>query len=208
MTPDRETDVWRTRGGATWRNGGDADVAWIEEATTSGLAITSAIPPVFEAYATLELPGAPDGTGGWSRSAADFDEQRDQDASVVAVLREHTAQQQWWLGFLDTGSAGIVFFDVPKVTLYADWKYVVIEAGPEQAGSWRDDDHWKGVLPDLMFPADRSWLVSTLWDDDWRCIGGSRRLVDALLAHPDLRHRAREVEASAEDATPPGHTAM
>jgi hypothetical protein len=59
-----------------------------------------------------------------------------------------------------------------------------------------------------MFPIHRSWLVSSLWDDDWTCIGGSRELVDAFLTHPDLRHRAREVDPSAEDATPPGHTAI
>jgi hypothetical protein len=84
----------------------------------------------------------------------------------------------------------------------------LIEAGPEQAGRWRADDLWKGVLPDLIFPADRSWLVSTLWDDDWTCIGGPRELVDAFLAHPDLRHRAREADPSLKDATPPGHSAI
>lgn len=89
-----------------------------------------------------------------------------------------------------------------------DAGYVLVEAGPEQAGVWRDREHWKSPLPDLIFPADRSWLFSTLWDDDWTCIGGSRRLVDAFLAHPDLRHRAREVDASVKDATPPGHTAI
>jgi hypothetical protein len=41
-----------------------------------------------------------------------------------------------------------------------------------------------------MFPADRSWLVSTLWDDDWTCIGGAAELVDKLLRHPDLQARA------------------
>jgi hypothetical protein len=85
---------------------------------------------------------------------------------------------------------------------------VLIEAGPEQAGVWREREHWKCPLPDLMFPVDRSWLVSTLWDDDWTCIGGSRGLVDTFLAHPDLRHRAREVDPSLKDATPPGHTAI
>ena len=94
------------------------------------------------------------------------------------------------------------------MTLYADWGYVLIGAGPEQAGRWRADDVWKGALPDLMFPADRSWLISTLWDDDWRCIGGSRQLVDAFLAHPGLRHRVRQVDPSVEDATPPGHAAI
>lgn len=91
--------------------------------------------------------------------------------------------------------------------LYADWPYVLVEAGPEQAGAWREEC-WKGVLPDLMFPADHSWLFSTLWDDDWTCIGGTRGLVDAFLAHPDLRRRVREVDPSVEDATPPGHTAF
>jgi hypothetical protein len=40
------------------------------------------------------------------------------------------------------------------------------------------------------------------------CIGGSRELVDAFLAHPDLGHRAREVDPSMSDSTPPGHTAI
>jgi len=97
---------------------------------------------------------------------------------------------------------------VPKVRLYADWGYVLIEAGPDQARRWRAYDLWKGVLPDLMFPGDRAWLVSTLWDDHWRCIGGSRRLIDGFLDHPDLRHRVRRIDPAAQDATPPGHTAI
>jgi hypothetical protein len=114
-----------------------------------------------------------------------------------------------WLGYLDTGDADIVFYDVRTVRPgTTDALYVLVEAGPEQAGAWRAREYWKSPLPDLMFPADRSWLASTLWDDDWTCIGGSRGLVDALLAHPDLQHRAREVDPSLEDSTPPGHTAI
>ena len=41
-----------------------------------------------------------------------------------------------------------------------------------------------------MFPADRSWLVSSLWDDDWTCIGGPAELVNRFLRHPDLQARA------------------
>jgi hypothetical protein len=203
MGPDRETQVWRTKDGRAWRIGRDGEIAWIEENTPSGLAVTSAIPPVFEAYATLELPG----TGDQDAASALEDPDRHQ-AGVLAVLSERTAAQPWWLGYLDTGAADIIFNDVQKVRLYANWGYVLVQAGPEQAGSWRDDYHWKGVLPDLLFPADRSWLVSTLWDDDWTCIGGPSELVDAFLNHPDLRHRAREVKSLVEDATPPGHTAI
>jgi hypothetical protein len=89
--------------------------------------------------------------------------------------------------------------------LYYGWDYVLVEAGPEQAATWRrwgDWSFWKGALPNLMFPADRSWLASALWDDDWTCIGGPAELIDRFLHHPDLE--ARPV-ALGQDATPPGH---
>ena len=108
-------------------------------------------------------------------------------------------------GYLDTGGSDVVFADAPRVTPYAaDWRYVLVSAGQEQAARWRSTDPWKGCLPDLMFPADRSWLASTLWDDDWTCIGGPAELVDSFLRHPGLQ--ARPV-ALGQDATPPGHQA-
>ena len=48
--------VRRARDGSTWRIGTDGEVAWIADGTSTGLAITAAIPPVFEAYATVVLP--------------------------------------------------------------------------------------------------------------------------------------------------------
>ncbi len=168
MADDRGTGVWRSKDGREWRIGSNAEIAWIQENTVPGLAITSAIPPVFEAYATLELPGSGDHDAALSQEDLDR-----HDASMLAVLREHAGSHPWWLGYLDTGTADVVFDDVRKVKLYSDWWYVLVEAGPEQAGVWREHYGSKGVLPDVMFPADRSWLVSTLWDDDWTCIGGS-----------------------------------
>jgi hypothetical protein len=35
----------------------------------------------------------------------------------------------------------------------------------------------------------RSWLVSTLWDDDWACLGGPAELVNRFLRHLDMRAR-------------------
>ena len=186
--------VKRARDGSTWRIGTDAEVTWIETGTSTGLAITAAIPPVFEAYATVVLPEEGDG-------------QDKRDQAVIALLSGQSAGQPWWLGYLDTGADDIVFRDAPMVTLYAGWHYVLVEAGPEQAATWRRSEFgsfWKGVLPNLMFPADRSWLVSTLWDDDWTCIGGPAELVDSFLRHPGLQ--ARPV-ALGQDATPPGHQA-
>jgi hypothetical protein len=183
------------RDGKAWRIGTDADVAWITDGTSVGRTITAAIPPVFEAYATAVVPSE---TG----------RQETHDQAVLSVLREQSADQPWWLGYLDTGADYIVFPDAPMVTLYAGWHYVLVEAGPEQAATWRRDDlgsFWKGVLPDVMFPADRSWLVSTLWDDDWTCIGGPAGLVDSFLRHPDLETRPVTL---GQDATPPGHVAF
>ena len=124
------------------------------------------------------------------------------------MLGRHAAPQLWWLGYLDTGGGSdIIFPDAPRVSLYANWAYVLIEAGPEQGATWRPDYNWKGtVLPDLIFPADHSWLFSTLWDDDWTCIGGSAALVGDLLSDRALRARARRVTLD-QDATPPAHQA-
>jgi hypothetical protein len=181
--------------GQTWRIGTAAEAAWIAEGTSVGRTITAAIPPIFEAYATVVLPDRGDGRARHDRA-------------VLALLSEHSAGQPWWLGYLDTGNDDIVFPRAPMVTLYAGWHYVLVEAGPEQAASWRQSDlgsFWRGALPNVMFPADRSWLASTLWDDDWTCIGGPAELVGKFPHHPDLQ--ARPV-ALGEDATPPGHKAF
>lgn len=178
-----------------WRIGRNRDVAWIDNATEPGRSIVSAIPPIYARYATVVIPeGEP---------AKD-----DTDASLLNVLRAHTPAQPWWLGYLDTGAADIIFPEAPKVSLYADWPYLLVEAGPEQAARWRravDGTPWHGGLPELLFPADHSWLVSTLWDDDWRCVGGPITLITALLKHPRLD--THEVSLG-DDATPPGHQAI
>jgi hypothetical protein len=188
------------RDGHSWRIGTASDVAWIKTGTTVGLTITSGIPPVFDDYATVVLPEDPE----------DYAEQLRHDRAVVAVLKSQSPQQRWWLGYLERGGSDIVFPEVPPVTLYANWPYVLVQAGPEEAASWRriDANPFRSpLLPELMFPADRSWLVSTLWDDDWTCVGGPVPLVEALLNHPDLRARARRVSPD-QDATPPGHRAI
>jgi hypothetical protein len=129
------------------------------------------------------------------------------DRAVLAALRRHAISQPWWLGYLDTGASDIVFYDVPEVTLYGDWSYVLVEAGPEAAAAWRPSEDWSNwkqtELPDLIFPQDRSWLLSTLWDDYWTCVGGPRKLIADLLADPLLGPRARRVTTD-QDSTPPG----
>lgn len=181
------------RDDSKWRIGTDADVAWITNATSTDRTITSAIPPVFDAYATVVLPERGEG-------------QDTHDQAVLGLLSEQSANQLWWLGYLDTGADDIVFPGAPMVTLYAGWHYVLVEAGPQQAATWRrPGSFFQSALPNLMFPADRSWLVSTLWDDDWTCIGGPAGLIGMFLSHPDLQTRQVALD---QDATPPGHQAF
>ncbi len=179
------------KGWRRWRVGTSSDVAWIAGQTTIGRTITSAIPEVFEAYATFFPPEQPGVTSASHEQA------------VVRNLVQHTAEQPWWLGYLETGAHDIVFPKAPRVTLYSEWPYVLVRAGPEQALTWRVG-HMRmgdGVLPDLFFPADRTWLVSGLWDDTWTCIGGPAALIDALRVDPLVQ--ARPVRPGV-DATPPG----
>ncbi|HEY9377993.1 MAG TPA: hypothetical protein VIQ02_12965, partial [Jiangellaceae bacterium] len=171
-------------------------MAWIATATVAGKTITAAIPPVFEAYATIhELfdPAAPITEHEEAASVAE------QERAVVEHLVDLSGDQPWWLGYLDTGATDVVFPDAPMVSLY-NFDYVLVEAGPEQALTWRvgriQSPH--GVLPDLFFPVDRSWLVSALWDDAWTCLGGPTELIDRL--HSDPRIQARRVRLG-EDAT-------
>lgn len=182
----RESDRLR-KWGREWRIGTDAEVRWIQESTPSGLEITSAIPPVFEDYATIVVP-----------------EQNDA-LPVVRHLCEYSRGRKWWLGFLETGASDVVFPEAPRVELYAGWSYVLVLAGPDEALTWRDDrSDFHGRGPDLIFPTDRSWLLSWLWDDDWYCVGGSEHLIESFLSRPDLEVRRVPLGV---DATPPGHQA-
>ncbi|WP_231924285.1 hypothetical protein [Micromonospora chokoriensis] len=178
------------RDGRTWRIGTPDDVTWLAGQTTQGFSVTAAIPPVFDAYATFHPP---EGVG--------FDAH---ERAVVDELVACTPDQPWWLGYLDTGAHDVVFPHAPRISLYWDYPYVLVEAGPEQALTWRTG-HMRGdgPLPDLFFPADHSWLVSALWDDTWTDFGGSADMVARLRRNPLVN--ARPVGPD-EDACPPGLT--
>jgi hypothetical protein len=149
------------------------------------------IPPIFDDYATVVIP------------SGEVQQQHDDD--VIALLAQQSSDEPWWLGYLDRGGSDVVFPGAPRTRLYANWPYVLVQAGPEQAARWRKRSS-RYRLPEIMFPASRSWLASTLWDDDWTCVGGSASLIDSFLDHRVLKSRVRRVGLN-EDATPPGHEA-
>lgn len=197
-----ESSQTRVKNGVAWRIGTDAEVSWIRGRTTPGLTIASAIPPVFDCYATVAFPA--DDEDRLSQLRAEHD------GAILDLLIGHARSQSWWLGYLETGASEIVFDTARKVAIYsADWRYMLVEAGPEQAATWRSTDSgWKGTrLPDLIFPHDRSWLISTLWDDDWTCVGGSQALIAELVSDVRLGPRAQQVTLD-QDATPAGHVAI
>ena len=177
-----------TRDGRFWRIGTAAEVAWLA-GRPAGTTVETALPLVFDAYATCSPPdGVP---------------LPEHERAVVAELVRHGPGEPWWLGYLDTGAHDVVLPTAPRLPLYWDWPYVLVEAGPEQALGWRRG-HMRGdgALPDLLFPADRSWVVSALWDDTWTCVGGPAALVDALVASPLAGARRLRPD---EDTVPPGH---
>jgi hypothetical protein len=182
------------RDGRAWRLGADADAAWINDGTAAGNTITHAIPPGFASYCTLKLPETND------RAELARHEQ-----AVIELLTEHTPEQPWWLGYLDTGPSDVVFPYAPRTTIYYGYGYVLVDAGAPQAVGWRDEG-FSWTLPELMFPADRSWLLSTMWDDGWTSIGGSQQLVNGFLNDATLGPRTRRVVLG-QDPTPPGHRA-
>ena len=129
MPEPRETCF---KNGVAWPVGGQAQVDWITEGTEAGRRITAAIPPLFDDYATL------------TDALADEDRPRDlslerrQDLAFVDVLRRHSGDRPWWIGYLDTGASDIVFWDAPKVTLYYGWSYVlVLRRPPTKPQAWR-----------------------------------------------------------------------
>src|SRR3981081_538069 len=122
-------DVMRPRDGSTWQIGTAAEVAWIAGGTSGVLEIPSPLPPVFPAYATIVVP-----------EPEVPDEQRARDRALLDVLGRHAPQERWWLGYLETGGSDGVFADAPRVTMYADWRYVLVSAGQEQAARWRSTD--------------------------------------------------------------------
>jgi hypothetical protein len=141
------------------------------------LTVTSAIPRIFPAYATVVVPELVVGLA-------------EHEQHVIRLLSDHSSDHDWWLGYLDTGASDIVFPNAPRVRMYSHWPYVLVKAGPQQALQWREEPSPLHCgLPDLIFPADRSWLISALWDDEWWCLGGPEELVDAFVGEPVLQAR-------------------
>ena len=182
--------------GQPWQIGTRATVDWITEGVMVDGTVAGAVPPRFEAYAAFEEPDcSPDEP----HSNHDFEHRERQivehERAVVSHLRRYSPTQ-WWLGYLDTGAHDVVFPAAERVSMYFQWNYVLVQAGPEAALAWRPS------LPDLIFPLDRSWLLSMLWDDADSCVGDPTGLIDDLIYDPKVN--ARRLSTN-EPLHPPGY---
>lgn len=180
--------------GRPWQVGTAAIVDWIVQGVEVDGTVAVAVPPRFEAYAAFEEPDcSPD------QPQPDPDQFEQlvvaHEHAVVSHLRRH-GTTRWWLGYLDTGAHDVVFPDVERVSMYFQWNYVLALADPDAALTWRPS------LPDLIFPLDRSWLLSMMWDDAETCIGGPTTLIDALVDDPKIGARRLRRD---EPLHPPGY---
>jgi hypothetical protein len=122
--------LWMRRASdeTAWQIGGSDEVAWIATNTRPGRTIATAIPPFFDAYATVTVPGPPE-------------DKRLSDEALLALLRAQEPQQPWWLGYLETGASDVVFSRAPRVQLY--------RAGPMC---------WSGLDPNRRPPGERTTM--------------------------------------------------
>lgn len=146
-------------------------IQWIIDGLAQAKPFKSAVPGIFASYTEIPEIDAPDP----SKLA-------EQERAIVQHLSDH-GSNSWWLGYLETGAHDVVFNGANRVYLYSRWPYVMVRGNPAEALTLRDS------LPDLMFPADRSWMASMLWDDSWTCVGGPRALIHALADDPATRAR-------------------
>lgn len=174
----------RERDGKRWAIGNGDDVAWLDDAVDASAEKVSLVPPGFAAYCQLDLPERTPGS------------QVSHDRALVSRLSRAPASREWWLGYLEYGiGIDLPLSDAPRTKLFG-WDYVLVQAGAEQALNWRASEPpiaWKGALPDVLFPADRSWVLVTDWDERWSGIGGTDGLVQSLLDDPELGPRTERV---------------
>ncbi|KAA1397528.1 hypothetical protein [Aeromicrobium ginsengisoli] len=77
----------------------------------------------------------------------------------------------------------------PKVTFFHD--YLLFGGALAEAGEWGATSYGHAISrdinsPNLMWPADRAWFVTTNIESTWTGVGGTAALIGDLLADPRL----------------------
>ena len=137
----------------------DHDVNWIRQESALAETLTYAIPDRYEAYGVLDLP-------------------REIGPVEDGLLDALTARPTGLLiaGWIDRGPWPPSTGD--EHVLYTGWRYRLRRVAESELRGLPTEG--EGSFPDLLFPQDRSWLVSLLWDDSWRSIGASQAIATRL----------------------------
>ncbi len=147
-------------------------------------------PPGFEAYARLQLVDDVDGELDLSTATT---------SALRRILPRHTSTPETFFGQW-TGSG----WDPPirpgrlKAALFG-------QLAPDVNAEVRD--YWLFVgdlddlapwddIPHLIWPADHAWFVAADVDPDWIGVGGTRTLIDEILASPGLDAAPSAYDAS------------
>jgi hypothetical protein len=135
-------------------------------------------------------------------------------AALCGVLEQHTENPESCFFGLSTIIGGVWEAHPEAVELSLPQRGFVVFGGPlsavdrvgfESGEHWVTDvyrdghrerrklpSRWRPRAPNLIWPADRSWLVHSEIDFDSTLVGGTRALIDALMSASDLE--AWEVE--------------
>jgi hypothetical protein len=137
----------------------DQEVAWLRQESTVFGTLRYAIPGGFEAYGALDLP----------RNISPIEE------PLLDTLASDESEPLI-AGWIDRGPWPPPPGD--EHVLYSGWRYRLRRVAPSEVAGLPTEG--EGSFPDLLFPPDRTWLVSLLWDDAWRSIGASQIVADQL----------------------------
>ncbi|MFT3865574.1 MAG: hypothetical protein QM729_14990 [Solirubrobacterales bacterium] len=66
------------------------------------------------------------------------------------------------------------------------FRIILYPKGKEPPADYEPPEEFRRESPNLIWPEDRAWFVASEYDFDSTVLGGSRALIDALLASPDL----------------------
>lgn len=135
-----------------------------------------------------ELHPGTGGVFGWFGDGVD-----QQAAAAEATQRFHREQAQAVSPDIARAAAGLPDGSYDAALVLPAREYVLLTGTldeladptwPYRAGiGWRAGGDY-GPMPSLMWPADRAWCVATEIDFDSTLVGGSRPLVEAILADP------------------------
>jgi hypothetical protein len=176
-------------------------VRWSEVAAWSGLPMVSSAQ--FPDVALPErMPSAP---APWSERPDEGTLAASYTAALVETLSAGSSAVPWWFcvweGFGWEGPSDPVPPEVregPRVRLpHRD--YLIYHGGPRDAFAFVADQR---QTPNLWWPADHSWSVATEIDLAWTYVGGSRDLIEALVADPRIEAVPVSPEVSSWQAFP------